>query len=102
MYEHRGIYRIYIYRRHGIHGYVHNKDIPRIYHFTHVCSHSCSLPLLLSPLSSSPVLLNVGVGSAVLEEGVGVIAHGHHSDGVVGPTVQSCQVVVGAITCSVD
>ena len=32
-----------------------------------------SLPPLLSPLSSSPVLLNVGVGSAVLEVGVGVI-----------------------------
>ena len=41
-------------------------------------SHMCavilrSLPPLLSPLSSLPVLLNVGVGSAVLEVGVGVI-----------------------------
>ena len=44
-----------------------------VYHFTHVCSYSCSLPPLLSLLSSSPVLLNVGVGSAVLEVGVGVI-----------------------------
>ena len=32
-----------------------------------------SLPHPLSFLSSSPVLLNVGVGSAVLEVGVGVI-----------------------------
>ena len=32
-----------------------------------------SLPPLVSPLSLSPVLLNVGVGSAVLEVGVGVI-----------------------------
>ena len=31
-----------------------------------------SLPPLLSPLSSSPVLLNMGVGSAVLEVGVAV------------------------------
>ena len=43
-------------------------------------SHTCACvqsfftpPPLLSPLSSSPVLLNVGVGSAVLEVGVGVI-----------------------------
>ena len=39
----------------------------------HVCSPLHLLTPLLSPLSSSPVLLNVGVGSAVLEVGVGVI-----------------------------
>ena len=83
-------------------GYVHNQDIPRgmmcnggtvVWHVglarsvrcldchtqqLSTTSHMCavilhSLPPLLSPLSSSPVLLNVGVDSAVLEVGVGVI-----------------------------
>ena len=41
---------------------------------SHMCAVTLrSLPPLLPPLSSSPVLLNMGVGSAVLEVGVGVI-----------------------------
>ena len=41
---------------------------------SHMCAVIlCSLQPLLSPLSSSPVLLNVGVGSAVLKVDVGVI-----------------------------
>ena len=79
-----------------------------VYHFTHVCSHSPLTP-------TSPVSLVIL--TCVVECGCGFnstggrcgcdscpprCAHCHHSDGVVGTTVQSCQVVVCAITCSVD
>ena len=49
----------------------HNKQLSATSHMCAVILHS--LPHPLPPLSSSPVLLNVGVGLAVLEVGVGVI-----------------------------
>ena len=78
-----------------------------VQHIMHVYTHSPLSPT--SPVSLVILTCAVERGCGFSSTGGGCgcdrcspIGHCHHSDGVVGTTVQSCQVVVGAITCSVD
>ena len=78
-----------------------------VYNFTHVFSHSLLFPTSPVTLAILTCAVERGCGFSSTGGGCGCdrwppVAHGHHSDGVVGTTMQSCQVVVGAITCSVD
>ena len=82
----------------------HNKQLSTT---SHVCSYSSLSPT--SPASLAILTCAVECGCGFSSTGGGCecnswppVAHSHHSDSVVGTTVQSCQVVVGAITCSVD
>ena len=83
----------------------HNKQLSAT---SHVCSYSPLTPT--SPVSLAILTYAVERGCGFSSTGGGCgcdrcppsCVHCHHSDGVVGTTVQSCQFVVGAITCSVD